>query len=156
MVPKLKNLEIRNTIKKFQANTSNNTPEGYNMTPNVSEEDAKKVRDKYDATYMKGDGEIKTWNDGKKVITGSSGLLGVIGGGALKLVGSGLKGLWDAGKILAGNPGGAVNATKIGLRNSKIYGEGITKSNKLLETYRKELQKQLKTFTNAPKQYLKK
>jgi len=25
----------------------------YNMTPNVSEEEAKKVRDKFDATYMK-------------------------------------------------------------------------------------------------------
>jgi hypothetical protein len=86
MVPKLKNIEIRNTIKKFQANTSNNTPEGYNMTPNVSEEDAKKVRDKYDATYMKGDGEIKTWNEGQPNIIGSAGSLGAIGAGGIKLL----------------------------------------------------------------------
>ena len=29
-------------------------PQVYNMTPNVSEEEAKKVRDKFDRTYMKG------------------------------------------------------------------------------------------------------
>ena len=28
-------------------------PQVYNMTPNVSEEEAKKVRDKFDRTYMK-------------------------------------------------------------------------------------------------------
>ena len=32
--------------------------EVYNMTPNVSEGEAKKVRDKFDATYMKGRGKV--------------------------------------------------------------------------------------------------
>ena len=33
-------------------------PQVYNMTPNVSEEEAKKVRDKFDETYMKGRGKV--------------------------------------------------------------------------------------------------
>ena len=61
MIPK--NFEILNSIKQFKNQTSNKVPEG----------------------------EIKTWNPGKQVITGSAGLLGVIGGGGLKLLSKGAK-----------------------------------------------------------------
>ena len=72
MVPKLKNLDITNTIKKFQANTSNKVPESYNMTPKSDSINDAKVRNKFDKTYMKGSGEIKTWNKGKPNMLGGS------------------------------------------------------------------------------------
>jgi hypothetical protein len=102
MVPKkersnLKNLELINTIKKFKINTSNSTPEAYNMTPESDSINNIKVQNKFDKTYMKGSGEIKTYNEGQPNIIGSSGAFGFIGGGGVKLLGKGIKAL---GRVL--------------------------------------------------------
>jgi len=43
---------IEESISTLKQNILSN-PKVYNMTPNVSEEEAKKVRDKFDTTYMK-------------------------------------------------------------------------------------------------------
>jgi len=53
----------------------------HNMTPNVSEEEAKAVRDKFDATYMKGgSGEIRDIPQEARQVYGAEGGLGLVGG----------------------------------------------------------------------------
>jgi len=67
----------------------------HNMTPNVSEKEAKEVRDKFDATYMKGRGKVEPKQGEIKDIPkeqidaakkGAAGGLGLIGGVAKGLV----------------------------------------------------------------------
>lgn len=59
------------------------------MTPNVSEKEAKQVRDKFDATYMKGRGKVNTEGLIMKIkkpeMLGSSGIFGILGGGVAQL-----------------------------------------------------------------------
>ena len=60
------------------------------MTPNVSEKEAKQVRDKFDATYMKGRGKVNTEGlimdiTKKPEMLGSSGIFGILGGGVAQL-----------------------------------------------------------------------
>ncbi len=80
---------------------SNGKEKAYNMTPNVSEEEAKQVRDKFDATYMKGRGKVNTegliMDIPKPEMLGSSGIFGILGGGVGQLV----KG---AGNIISRSP----------------------------------------------------
>lgn len=68
---------------------SNGKEKAYNMTPNVSEEEAKQVRDKFDATYMKGRGKVNTegriMDIPKPEMLGSSGIFGILGGGVAQL-----------------------------------------------------------------------
>lgn len=68
---------------------SNGKEKSYNMTPNVSEKEAKQVRDKFDATYMKGRGKVNTEGQimdiPKTEMLGSSGIFGILGGGVAQL-----------------------------------------------------------------------
>ena len=99
---------------------SNGKEKAYNMTPNVSEEEAQQVRAKFDATYMKGRGKVNTedliMDIPKPEVLGSSGIFGILGGGVGQLV------------------KGAANV----ISRAPIF-------NKIV-----------KSFTNAPKQYISK
>ena len=50
----------RHTSKKHTFEQPVEEEKAHNMTPNVSEEEAAKVRKKFDETYMKGRGKVET------------------------------------------------------------------------------------------------
>ena len=49
---------FKSKLKKWQFSPLNQNEEVYNMTPNATEAESKAVRDKFDATYMKGRGKV--------------------------------------------------------------------------------------------------
>ena len=104
---------------------SNGKEKSYNMTPNVSEEEAKQVRDKFDATYMMGRGKVNTegliLDIPKPNTLGSSGIFGILGGGVSQLV----KG---AGNIISRAPIFSKIVSSFG-NTSKQYYKAITKPN---------------------------
>ena len=49
---------FKSKLKKWQLSPLNQNEEVYNMTPNATKAESKAVRDKFDATYMKGRGKV--------------------------------------------------------------------------------------------------
>ncbi len=49
---------FKSKLKKWQLSPLNQNGEVYNMTPNATKAESKAVRDKFDATYMKGRGKV--------------------------------------------------------------------------------------------------
>mgnify|MGYP003150594288 CR=1 FL=1 len=72
-----------------------------------------------------------------------AGMGNIIAGGPI------LRGISTFAKILSGNPGGAVNATKYGLRNLRSYSNNIIKESAAQTTKLKNLQSSLKTLKNT-------
>jgi len=110
------------------------------MTPNVSEKEAKQVRDKFDATYMKGRGKVNTEGlimdiTDKPEMLGSSGIFGILGGGVAQLA-KGASSVIGRSAIFNKIVKSFTNAPK---QYSKLAG-----NNKIV-----------KSFMNTPKQYSK-
>ena len=89
-----------------------------------------------------GKGEIKTWNEGEPNITGSSGLLGVIGGGGVKVLSKLWKTFTNAPKQYTKvitkptTKAAAPNVTPTGANpRSRIYGEHVSPKGEALGSY---------------------
>ncbi len=58
--------EVKNNSVEVNWSPDGSEVEVYNMTPNATEEESKAVRDKFDATYLKGRGPFQKKKEGKK------------------------------------------------------------------------------------------